>query len=173
MDSVFVEYLLAIEDLGVLSEAVSRMLHEKRTDYQSGDTLGKMFQAAHPVGNLGFPVEPLDLNDRPATEAALAQAKAGDKTQMAAVVRRFRNLTAHAGPSPDWCLNPNFLSQVIEIQLDFIITIARSFDHQVGFPTATTLSSSLLPAPMPSSTVSAPSAPHLGGFLSGSVGTTK
>ncbi|MBI4918202.1 MAG: hypothetical protein HY825_20370 [Acidobacteria bacterium] len=135
--SVLAEYLMAIEDLGVLTEATARMLHEGRTQYQDdtltfGTMLAGKATAKPPVAGLGFVLgnNGLDLADQAKTTAFITAARGGDRGAMARLVQKFRNLSAHSSEFPLWSLTPPILGDVVRIQLDFATTVAAAYERQ-------------------------------------------
>ena len=149
--SDLVEHLMVVEDLAVLTEAVARMLDDGRTDYQGKATIGTMLGGSRPVGNLGFVLGSagLDLPDETATKAVLTRAIRGNKEAMARIVQTFRNQSAHAVDIPPWLLDRDVLTDVAQVQLDFIATVAREFERS-GRPLAVqSPSSGALPSRLP------------------------
>ena len=172
------EHVMAVEDLAVLTEAASRMLQESKTAYDNDNlTFGNMLQASEPLGRLGFHRKArMELADEPSARQTLTDASSGDKAAMKAVVLRFRNLTAHPGAPPTWCLDAGVLSQVIAIQLDFASTVAAAFEAANGSlsPTAAPTAAPTVGGLVSLGGVVCPaSLPLSSSYLSGSAGPTR
>ncbi len=150
----FVEYLMCVEDLALLTEAVARMFTESVWVYTSSKMLGEMLKSGMPLHVLGFqlPSPKVEIANEPAFRAALTNAGSGDRSAIAAIVKDARNQSAHATPFPDWSLDPSVLNSIIFVQLDFITTILAELKKTVAPPTFPT-------AGVPGSVVSALAAP--------------
>ncbi len=130
MPSEIAEFWMAIEDLGVLTEAVARMYeHNGATAFNVHETLGDVLKPGRPVCALGFSLArpKADVTDALATRALLADARSGAPDAIGRVVQTFRNLSAHSSPPPMWLQTPGDLQQVIDVQLDFIGTLAAAY----------------------------------------------
>jgi hypothetical protein len=150
----FVEHLLCIEDIGLLSEAAAKMLHENTWKTTGHEMLGHMLRkdtkVAKPLPTIGFvsPDPKVEITDEPAFRAMLAKAAAGDRGAIAGVVKEVRNQASHSTPFPDWYLEPSVLRPIILVQLDFITTVLAALLTKVPMPAFPSGSSSAPPPGM-------------------------